>query len=376
MTATVTPQPADPTAAERPRHVRVGILGAGFGGLGMAIRLKQAGIDDFVVWERDAEVGGTWWANTLPRLPVRHPLAPLLVLVRPQPGLEPHLSAAARDEALPARLSPSASALREHIRLGLRGARRGVGRGRRRLAGRRPRRGRSPSDLLIAAPGFLSEPVDARACPASTTSRATTFHTARWNHDHDLTGRRVAVIGTGASAIQAVPADPADRRAPRRLPAHTAVGHAPPRPADHRHRARALPPLPGRRSAPSAPASTSGRELLVPGFVYRPKLMRLAAARRAAPPREAGRRPRAARAADARLLVRLQARPAVQRLVPGDHAAQRRASSPTASRDVRRERHRRRADGDAARGRHDRLRDRLPRDRRAVRQTVRGRDGR
>src|SRR3954453_1934780 len=66
MTATVTPQPTDPTAAERPRHVRVGIIGAGFGGLGMAIRLRRAGIEDFVVWERDAEVGGTWWANTYP----------------------------------------------------------------------------------------------------------------------------------------------------------------------------------------------------------------------------------------------------------------------------------------------------------------------
>src|SRR5207247_1009323 len=49
-----------------PHHARIGILGAGFGGLGMAIRLKQVGIDDFVAWERDAEVGGTWWANTYP----------------------------------------------------------------------------------------------------------------------------------------------------------------------------------------------------------------------------------------------------------------------------------------------------------------------
>jgi cation diffusion facilitator CzcD-associated flavoprotein CzcO len=49
-----------------PRHVRVGIVGAGFAGLGMAIRLKQRGIEDFVVWERDGDVGGTWWANTYP----------------------------------------------------------------------------------------------------------------------------------------------------------------------------------------------------------------------------------------------------------------------------------------------------------------------
>src|SRR5688572_19973060 len=49
-----------------PRHMPVAILGAGFGGLGMAIRLKQEGVDDFVVFERDVEVGGTWWANSYP----------------------------------------------------------------------------------------------------------------------------------------------------------------------------------------------------------------------------------------------------------------------------------------------------------------------
>ena len=49
-----------------PRHVRVGILGAGFGGLGTAIRLDQRGEHDFLVFERAADVGGTWWANTYP----------------------------------------------------------------------------------------------------------------------------------------------------------------------------------------------------------------------------------------------------------------------------------------------------------------------
>ena len=48
------------------RDFHVAILGAGFGGLGMAIRLKQTGVEDFVVFERDEEVGGTWWANTYP----------------------------------------------------------------------------------------------------------------------------------------------------------------------------------------------------------------------------------------------------------------------------------------------------------------------
>src|SRR5215210_8132889 len=49
-----------------PSEVDVAVLGAGFSGLGMAIRMKQEGFDDFVVLEREEEVGGTWWANTYP----------------------------------------------------------------------------------------------------------------------------------------------------------------------------------------------------------------------------------------------------------------------------------------------------------------------
>lgn len=57
---------------------------------------------------------------------------------------------------------------------------------------------------LVAAPGALSEPV-VPDLPGSSEFSGTVFHTARWNHDHDLTGRRVAIVGSGASAIQVVP---------------------------------------------------------------------------------------------------------------------------------------------------------------------------
>src|SRR3954454_16729220 len=62
----VTAVERDEQADDAVRHARFGILGAGFGGLGMAIKLKQAGLEDFVIFERDADVGGTWWANTYP----------------------------------------------------------------------------------------------------------------------------------------------------------------------------------------------------------------------------------------------------------------------------------------------------------------------
>src|SRR5215218_1534459 len=49
-----------------PSHFRFAIVGSGFGGIGMAIKLKQAGIEDFVILDRDSDVGGTWHANTYP----------------------------------------------------------------------------------------------------------------------------------------------------------------------------------------------------------------------------------------------------------------------------------------------------------------------
>src|SRR6478735_11977919 len=59
---------AEPTADDRPlpAHTPIAIIGAGFAGMGMGIRLLQSGVEDFVIMERDSDVGGTWWANTYP----------------------------------------------------------------------------------------------------------------------------------------------------------------------------------------------------------------------------------------------------------------------------------------------------------------------
>src|SRR5437660_8368951 len=64
--ATVLAEGTEPSAPALPAHVDVAIVGAGFGGLGMAIELKRSGHRDFVVLERAADVGGTWFANTYP----------------------------------------------------------------------------------------------------------------------------------------------------------------------------------------------------------------------------------------------------------------------------------------------------------------------
>ncbi len=88
---------------------RLAIIGAGFAGLGMAIRLKQEGIDDFLVLERADGLGGTWRDNTLSGLRGRRAVPPVLLLLRAEPGLD-----AASTHRSP-RSGPTSSGLaREH----------------------------------------------------------------------------------------------------------------------------------------------------------------------------------------------------------------------------------------------------------------------
>ena len=101
-------------------HHRIAIVGTGFSGLGMAIRLKQDGEHDFVLLERAADIGGTWRDNTYPGCRCDVPVAPLLVLVRAEPELVEHLLPPAGDPRLPARLRrtlrrPAARPLRHGV---------------------------------------------------------------------------------------------------------------------------------------------------------------------------------------------------------------------------------------------------------------------
>jgi cation diffusion facilitator CzcD-associated flavoprotein CzcO len=183
--------------------VRIAILGAGFGGLGIAIRLKQEGIEDFIVFERDTDVGGTWWANTYPGCQCDIPSHLYSYSFAPNPDwtrtypLQEELGRYARDCA-------ERYDVIDHIRLGceVTGAQWDEAANRWRIE---TSDGEFTAEVLVAAPGFLSEPSDPNL-PGLDTFEGQVFHTARWNHEYDLSGRRVAVLGTGASAIQAVPA--------------------------------------------------------------------------------------------------------------------------------------------------------------------------
>jgi cation diffusion facilitator CzcD-associated flavoprotein CzcO len=185
-----------------PEHVEIAIVGAGFSGIATAIRLREQGVEDFVVLERAAAVGGTWEANTYPGCQCDIPSHVYSLSFAPNPGwsrtfsLQPEIHAYLERTAQEGGIMP-------HVRLEteLLDAAWDEADQRWRIE---TSTGVLTANVLIAAVGGLSEP-RVPDIPGLETFEGTVFHSARWNHDHDLTGDRVAVVGTGASAIQFVP---------------------------------------------------------------------------------------------------------------------------------------------------------------------------
>jgi cation diffusion facilitator CzcD-associated flavoprotein CzcO len=183
---------------------RVAIIGTGFGGLAAAVRLEQAGITDLVLFEKSQDVGGVWRENTYPGAACDVPshlyslsFAPKADWSRrfaPQAEIHQYLRDVARDFDV----------LR-HIRFGTEVLEAAFdedgGVWRLTLAGG----AEHEADVLVSATGQLSRP-STPAIVGLDRFEGTMFHSAQWDHDHDLTGERVAVLGTGASAIQFVPA--------------------------------------------------------------------------------------------------------------------------------------------------------------------------
>ncbi|MCU1455737.1 MAG: putative flavin-binding monooxygenase [Acidimicrobiales bacterium] len=182
---------------------RVAIIGSGFGGIGMAIRLRQAGIDSFTIFEKAERIGGTWRDNTYPGAGCDVPshlysfsFVPKHDWSRKFPGqaeileylddcverfeLRPHVRFGT--EVTAATFDATAGCWQLDLADG----------------------STHVADVLVAATGQLNRPhvpdiegLDSFAGPS--------FHSARWDHDIDLTDRDVAVVGIGASAIQFVP---------------------------------------------------------------------------------------------------------------------------------------------------------------------------
>jgi cation diffusion facilitator CzcD-associated flavoprotein CzcO len=184
-------------------HARIAIIGSGFGGLGTAIRLLQEGIGDFVVLERADEVGGTWRDNTYPGCECDVQSHLYSFSFAPNPGWTRSFSPQPEIQAYLERCAADFGVL-PHVRFGheVRGAAWDVGA---RLWRIDTSKGPLTASVLVMASGALSDPL-VPALPGLDAFRGRAFHSARWDHGFDLTGKRVAVVGTGASAIQFVPA--------------------------------------------------------------------------------------------------------------------------------------------------------------------------
>lgn len=185
------------------KPVRIAIIGSGFGGLGMAIRLKQAGIDDFVILEKADALGGTWRDNTYPGAACDVPSHLYSYSFErkfdwsykfaPQAEILDYLRHCARKYALEPHIHFNTEVQAAHFDEAARRWKITT------VAG-----AQWSAQVLITACGQLNRPAYPEL-PGIKHFQGKAFHSARWDHGYDLAGKRVAVIGTGASAIQFVP---------------------------------------------------------------------------------------------------------------------------------------------------------------------------
>jgi len=191
------------TSADGGRDLRVVIVGAGFGGIAAAIELRRHGFQDVTILEAAPRLGGTWLYNTYPGAACDVPSHLYSFsfaqrrdwsrLCSPQGEILDYLEGVARDHGVDdlvvgdtqvtacawddERAQWSVATARGHA---------------------------YAADALVIATGQLHQPAHPRI-PGIETFAGPSFHSARWEHDVPLAGRRVAVVGTGASAVQLVP---------------------------------------------------------------------------------------------------------------------------------------------------------------------------
>jgi cation diffusion facilitator CzcD-associated flavoprotein CzcO len=248
---------------------RIAIIGSGFAGIGMAVNLKRAGIDDFVVLERADDVGGTWRDNTYPGCQCDVPSTLYSFSFAPNPKwthtypLQPEIWDYLREVAEDNGIMP-------HIRFGHAVAGATWEEAADRWTLDTPH-GEITAQIIVLGVGGLSEPSIPPA-PGLDKFKGTIFHSATWNHDHDLRGERVATIGTGASAIQFVPRiqpEVAELHVYQRTPPW--VMPHPDRPVSRFERAlwRVMP----RSQHLWRAAVYAAREMLVLGLTVEPRLM-------------------------------------------------------------------------------------------------------
>ena len=187
----------------RPTTTDIAIIGTGFSGLGMAIRLKQAGRNDFTLFEKAEAIGGTWRDNHYPGIACDVHSHLYSFSFAPNPNWS-RMFSPGREICAYLQHCAERYGILPHIRLGAE-VRTATWLEPERLWRLQTVGGETVhARVLVAGMGGLSRPAIPRI-PGLATFGGPQFHSAEWNHAVDLRGKRVAVIGTGASAIQFVP---------------------------------------------------------------------------------------------------------------------------------------------------------------------------
>ena len=181
----------------------IAVVGGGFGGVGAAVMLRRAGYPNVTVFEKGERVGGVWHHNTYPGAACDIPSHLYEFSFDPNPNwtrryapqaeIQEYLEDVARRHGVADRIRTSTEVA---------AARWDAGRDRWVLD---TSAGQFEAEVLVTACGQLSVP-SVPAIPGLDSFAGPAFHTAHWRHDVDVTGKRVAVLGTGCSAIQVVPA--------------------------------------------------------------------------------------------------------------------------------------------------------------------------
>jgi cyclohexanone monooxygenase len=194
--------PVAPLLPSAPDYTTV-IVGAGFSGIGAAIQLDRAGLDDYLIVEAGDEAGGTWYWNTYPGIAVDIPSFSYQFSFEQSPDWS-RTYAPGRELKAYADHCVDKYGLRSKIRFGTKVVGADFDEERDLWSVSTDRGGTITARFLINAGGVLVTPklpdvdgVDSFA--------GSTMHTARWDHGNDLAGKRVAIIGTGASAVQVIP---------------------------------------------------------------------------------------------------------------------------------------------------------------------------
>jgi cation diffusion facilitator CzcD-associated flavoprotein CzcO len=188
---------------DRGEMPRVAIIGAGAGGIAMGVGLRQLGVDTFTIFEQSSGLGGTWWDNVYPGAAVDTPLPFYSFTFSPydftsthsfQPEILDYLQTTAKRFQLDS-----------HFRFNT-GVEKCVWDDPEQCYHVTTKDGQTNDfEVVVSAVGLLNHPTYP-TWPGLEKFKGPKFHTSRWESQHDLTGKRVAVVGTGSTATQIVPA--------------------------------------------------------------------------------------------------------------------------------------------------------------------------